>query len=746
MSQHRDSDEDFINVCQLLANIYANQDCDSSYYYMEAAERVARQGGKIENMVKVYRVRGSMAKHCGHFEFGLEQYQKAWMLIKSQHLEKDNLGILSEIASSYYDAGFTEAALKYQLDQLTLTKKYINEQNQVNLHGIYGNLGFTWMTLAVQDSAAYDSAYFYMNAALQESKKFGSSWMEAVSQDYLGLLELEQKHYDRAAPHFRAALALILKIDPILSKEYYVFKGRASYGLARVFKGNNQADSVIKYTDLAEKAWNSNLETQFRIRDKFPMLTLLRVYAFEEMGDLDKAEQLLNTTLIQVDTMSGRSKSESKIYLQAAKFYARRGMFEKGFHAQLKHQQLEQESRENANKFFFFSNHSFLTSAGLQLELESKERENVAAIRIKNLSIGITVLALLLLVLGMLLLRYFIKSNRAIKAYSQELVSLNQTKDVLMSVIGHDLRSPFGALMGISEQMEQHVEDKNWDSLEVSARIINGSAKEAFYLFEDLLGWAKAQSGQLPFRPEEVSPASLYSEALLVLTGMAEAKNVQIRFEGKDLMAIGDVFMLRTLLRNLISNAIKFSPEGAVVLVSAAPIGKSIEISIRDEGIGMSPQEIENIQKGEVTHKGNSGLGLVLCQKFALAHDTQLQIESNPKRGSRFSFLLPQSDREVNSDLAFSASSLAEQRLSQELIAGLSPHADSLAPFRDLEIYHISHLKKLLDDLQVNDSQHLAEWKQRLNRAIVEFNEAAFRELIACIPPGHETPEPSDGI
>lgn len=235
------------------------------------------------------------------------------------------------------------------------------------------------------------------------------------------------------------------------------------------------------------------------------------------------------------------------------------------------------------------------------------------------------------------------------KKTENSLKELIATKDKLFSIIAHDLRSPFNSIIGFSELL---LEDSNNILLEDSEqyiKIINSAAKNTLILLDNLLNWAKSQTGQLSFNPEKVLFSEVVQEIITLSKSIAKSKNISLEYSSTDhLEVFVDVNMLNTVLRNLISNAIKFTNFGGHIKVSAALKQNQVEITISDNGIGINKEkcaELFSITSNTTTlgtaNENGSGLGLVLCKEFIQKNNGDIWVESEENKGSNFIFTLP---------------------------------------------------------------------------------------------------------
>jgi PAS domain S-box-containing protein len=231
------------------------------------------------------------------------------------------------------------------------------------------------------------------------------------------------------------------------------------------------------------------------------------------------------------------------------------------------------------------------------------------------------------------------------------LQKLNADKDRFISILSHDLKSPFNSILGFSEVLTEDIRKLNTDEIEDIARNINKSARNTLYLLEDLLAWAMMQQGKIIFKPQKLSLADICKNILEILNPNAVAKNITINYYVADSIKVfADIDMIKTILRNLVSNALKFTNNGGTINVSSEENSENVTISISDNGVGIKPENITklfNISE-VITTKGTAeetgtGLGLLLCKEFVEKHGGKIWVESEVGKGSEFKFTLPMS-------------------------------------------------------------------------------------------------------
>jgi len=240
-------------------------------------------------------------------------------------------------------------------------------------------------------------------------------------------------------------------------------------------------------------------------------------------------------------------------------------------------------------------------------------------------------------------------AEELLKASEIHLRELNATKDKFFSIISHDLRSPFSTIVGYSNLLVELIRCKDYEGIEEYAGIIRDSSWRVMDLLMNLFEWSSAQTGILVFNPEYVEIVALIKEATALFHDTAQQKSITITLDlPHNVTAFADKAMISTVLRNLISNAIKFTrPEGQIV-ISAKKNNNETRISVLDNGLGISENAIEKLfridesssTKGTQNEMGN-GLGLLLCKEFISKHGGEIWVKSEQGKGSEFHFTLP---------------------------------------------------------------------------------------------------------
>lgn len=236
-----------------------------------------------------------------------------------------------------------------------------------------------------------------------------------------------------------------------------------------------------------------------------------------------------------------------------------------------------------------------------------------------------------------------------IKDNELRLIELNATKDKFFSIIAHDLKNPINSILGFSEHLIEKVNEKDYKQIGEFADIVQQSTNRAMDLLMNLMEWAQSQSGRMENKPEYFEINTIVNEAILLLKGNAEQKSIIMSNKvSSGIQVNADKAMLSTVLRNLISNAIKFTHPNGKITVTSVVKQNELTISVIDTGVGISKERINKLFKiSEVystqgTQKEDgTGLGLILCKEFIEKNNGKIWVESLVGTGTTFHFSLP---------------------------------------------------------------------------------------------------------
>ncbi len=236
-----------------------------------------------------------------------------------------------------------------------------------------------------------------------------------------------------------------------------------------------------------------------------------------------------------------------------------------------------------------------------------------------------------------------------LKKYSEELESLNSSKDKFFSIISHDLRNPFNSLLGFSELLANNIEDLTEQEIKDSAKTLNRTAHNLFNLLTNLLEWSKLQNGTFKIEKTEIILSEVINYTLDAFSESIRAKDIAIMRETEsEVKVFADRNMIDSAVRNLISNAIKFSNTGGIITIGCVANGKVAELFVTDSGVGIPEEDQERIFKIEkqfstegTNNEKGTGFGLLLCKEMVEKNGGSIRFKSKRDEGSTFTISLP---------------------------------------------------------------------------------------------------------
>jgi PAS domain S-box-containing protein len=242
------------------------------------------------------------------------------------------------------------------------------------------------------------------------------------------------------------------------------------------------------------------------------------------------------------------------------------------------------------------------------------------------------------------------QAEAEINSKNLELVKINAEKDKFFSIIAHDLRSPFNAFLGFTRMMAENLNELSLDDIKKIAVVMSNSATNLYNLLENLLEWSQLQRGLIKFKPVSFLLLPRVSECILSIIEPADKKGLEISYDiAENISVFADANMFASIIRNLVSNSVKFTPKSGKIMIRAKiSNNNSVEISISDTGIGMKKELIRGLfhLDEKTNRKGtegepSTGLGLIICKDFIEKHGGTIWVESEEGKGSNFHFILP---------------------------------------------------------------------------------------------------------
>lgn len=457
----------------------------------------------------------------------------------------------------------------------------------------------------------HELALKYHKEALQLYRGIQDKLKEAQSLNDIALLYTAMKNPEKALANHKVALELRLKS----SDKAAIGQSYVNVGILYYQEGN--AERALANLELGLEA-SREAQAQHLIAQCFEYIS----YCHRDLGDFKKALEYKESQLAILEFIQGEKNQQ-----------------------QLADKQNQYELSKKEDQI------SKLESIRLLRESELREQ-----MRFRNFLIAITILTAVVFVLILFLYLLKRKSNKAlrianakVREQNLQLQDLNATKDKFFSIISHDLKGPLNSLTSFSSLLINHTENLTKDEIKMLATDLDKSLKNLFALLENLLEWSRSQTGNIEFKADTFDVVELLNINKDLLKAQAGNKDINIMIENSSPLRVSaHKHSINTVIRNLVSNAIKFTPNGGTIKLSAEAQDQLARVKISDTGVGMSQEVMEKLfridtkhsTKGTADEKG-TGLGLILCKDFVEKNGGTIQVDSVIGKGSTFSFTIP---------------------------------------------------------------------------------------------------------
>ncbi len=498
---------------------------------------------------------------------------------------------------------------------------YKSDTTNVALVDIYNNIGHNYNI-----TGDYDLARQYFDKHRALATQLGMEEEYGVYHFNVGDMYHNMRQYEESIDHMEQALHYFHQFDRPDDELH------ANTMLASNYIALNRLDE-------AEKRLQVNLKQaeHLRLWEVF-VETTISLFDFQvARGNEPAAFAAIEQGMSRIH-INNTARMQLKVYDRLIDHYEQKGDFQQAFDCLTKQDAL-QDSVFNADKL------DFMREMTVQYETDRKvdqigqlQHENIQKRKVNTTYLaGLVLLVLIIFLIAVLLRRISVRKNA--------LEEVNATKDRLFSIIAHDLRSPMVALQGMGDLIDYHLRSGNREELVQLGNKTGETLTRINHLLDNLLNWAVTNSNRISYNPMEQDVARLLEEALAVHKAAAAAKDIQLAVDVDAVRVWVDLNMAATVLRNLISNAIKYAPAGSTVSIGGAFDPNYYVVRIQDEGGGIPQKVIDTLQQTEETlvsggSRRSFGLGLRLAMYFAKKNYGRLTIR-NELNGALAEIYLP---------------------------------------------------------------------------------------------------------
>lgn len=601
----------------------------------------------LNNLGVANYMKGNYLQSLDYFEKSLalrEEFNDTVNIVKTLN----NLGVISQIAGDFEKAvAFHQKSLLFKIalaDTLSIAKTM-------------NNIGVVYM-----DLGKYPDARKFMKQALEYYIIKRDSSGVAASYNNMGQLFNENKMIDSALIYYSLSLEIKRKIHDLRGI------GNTLNNMGMIYFDKKQNE---KATELFEEALQIRAELGDRFGLSSTLNNLANLYYSEkkypkaieffrkslEIADSEKLnvmKQRNYTGLAGLYDETGRKEDALKYYklLNAIKD----SIYKEDLNKQLGDLTLKYQNEKSKKENEILTHENQIQ----ELELKVADTRQIILFVVIMLLVagGIVVFMIMKNRSNHLLNEQLQQLNRELEMKvaqrTAELENSNKSKDQLFSIIAHDLKSPFNSLLGLTELLSESFESLTEEEKKEFIKYTRESVENLYRLLENLLNWSITQTGKLRLNAEPLEMGLLINDTLSLLHQQIIKKQLITNIElESDEMAFADQETVKTILRNLITNAIKFTPAGGKITIKYRlnenfRNGKMVEITVSDNGVGISSENQELLFKNPqliktqgTSYEKGTGLGLILCKDFVEKNNGQISVLSEPGKGSSFTFSLP---------------------------------------------------------------------------------------------------------
>ncbi len=631
-------------------NFLQNKVLKSSKCLTEALT-IYRKLSDSVGVATVYLNRGLIKWRNGELDSALINYEYAQKLFKNSSDTKGIASTLNYIGLIYWKFGNYPLALSNLLSSLKLKNEIGNKYEIAltlnNIAKLYNELN------------KFDKAIFYSIKAFEFSKTIHNKYILGRVLNNLGLSYAGLKQYKRALISMQKAKEVKLLLDDKIGL------GFVYQDIGKIYKEIGNSNEELNY-------YNKSLTVREETRDNYGISSLLIAIAQRQLenNNYKVAYQSMLRGKRIAENLSAKNllKEYFKLF---AEFYAKKSLFKKAYLYSTKYLLLRDTLFNDSNIEKIIKMDSKYQVSEINKELEIlKQRDKIQRLELQRQESWRTSLIFISIILFLFATLVYGRSRARKKATailaksntelinlniqlreSQEaLKELNNTKDKFFSIIAHDLKNPFNSIFGFYNLLIEEFDNLSDEEKLDYITSMGVSIQNSYSLLENLLQWSRSQMGAINIKKEKLELNTLCSSIINETFSLAKNKNIKITKNcTANLYVTADKFMIEIVIRNLLTNAVKFTNENGIILLSAKPLNDFIvEITIEDDGVGIEEDLLENlfkISKNQSTlgtaKETGTGLGLIICKEFVEKNDGKLSVKSKKGEGSKFIFTLP---------------------------------------------------------------------------------------------------------
>lgn len=586
-----------------IGNIYLRRAIypDALNYYDSAID-AAKTANNTDAEVLAKSSKASVFSKMGNYPRALEYYLQSLDLYKKQGKENDIAAELSNIAIVYFRLGDYKNAVKYNRESIALNKKLGNKLNTI------ANLANYALFFDAQEE--YDSSIASLKEGLDLAVEMKNIYLQNLLKGNLAECYLKKGMLDKALPLYKESEQVSAKLNDVEGLAV------AQFGIGEILTKQGKNTEGINYMQKALA-----LSKEAGLKEEVLEISEKLADAYEKTGNLRQALNYHKMSNAYEDSIAKEKSLEEADRIRY------------NYELQSMEQRIALLEKDNA--------------------IEASKKNNAQILLIASL-VGVILLIIIVYILNRNIReerqrqKVILAQKEEIEEQAHKLEELNNLKDTTFSVLSHDLRSPVAALTSTMMLLDENVITP--EEFAEHKQELNYKLQSVSLLLDNLLQWAKSHmKGVHTLDIEKLSIRVKALKCISVLKDAARQKNITLANDVKDgIYAYGDRTQVEMILRNIVSNAVKFTPDGGTVTISAKQENGTTSVSVKDTGIGMSAEQAENLFKGEanISTKGTmgekgTGIGLKLSYEFAVKNGGDIIVSSKEGEGTTFTVHLP---------------------------------------------------------------------------------------------------------
>jgi signal transduction histidine kinase/uncharacterized protein HemY len=623
------------------------------YYYLEDDKNELKSylkglhyAKKINNKEQIFLFNSLLGKYYDdreEFQKAIMYYSNCLITIDKEHDKEQLAWLYNELGVTYFHLSKYEKALEYYFKALALKE---DTEDKSGIARTLLNIGTIY-----SEMNNYKMALTYLQKSLKIAEYNKLIPLQATVLNNIGIIEQALDEYYKSINYLKRALKLSKQINDFNS----IASINNNIGTAYEELGEY---TTAKYFYENALDFYKNLNDLNGIAVTYRNLGNVNI----KLGNIETAKSYLKNALTMADT-NHLPAVRKNVFFSYAILYSNLGDHKKSDRYYNKYIRLRDslnnaEYRNRIAKLQILYETEKKEKENKLLRLENEAKENA----LKQQNIIITFLVIVAFLIAGLAILLFVtyknrqkytqlveEKNKLLEKSENILRETNAMKDKFFSIISHDLRNPFAALSMAVDNLKYNMDYMSSNKRQQVISSIEDSVNGTKELLTNLLEWARSQTQTIEYKPKKLDLAELIRNSLPLFKSNAEAKQISIHtsFE-RDCIVFADEDMLNTVIRNLVSNAIKFTPRGGDISIIVIKKGDFIETSVADTGVGIPSDIVDKIfridtkikTQGTENEKG-TGLGLILCNEFIEKNNGTISVSSELHKGSIFTFVLP---------------------------------------------------------------------------------------------------------